>query len=142
MVNSMKISFEENSDRADRQFIADNLDGFNRSRVGYDDYQPLNYFLRDEDNAIVGGLLASTLWHWLHIDILWLEEKYRNQGFGRQLLSAGEQKAIERGCRFAFLDTWEFQAKDFYLKFGYEVFGELKDFPNGHTRYFLKKNLR
>jgi GNAT superfamily N-acetyltransferase len=142
MIDSLKISFEKKSERADREFLADNIDKFNCSRVGYDDYKPLNHFLRDENGVIVGGLLAETLWQWLHIDILWLEEKYRNQGLGRKLMLAAEQKAIERGCQFAFLDTWEFQAKEFYLKLGYEVFGELPNFPNSHSRYFLKKTLQ
>jgi ribosomal protein S18 acetylase RimI-like enzyme len=142
MNDSLKTSFEEKSERDDRNFIADKIDGYNSSRVGYDDYKPLNYFLRDENNVIVGGLLAETLWEWLHIDILWLDEKYRNQGIGRELMLAAEQKAIERGCRFAFLDTWDFQAKEFYLKLGYEVFGELPNFPKSHSRYFMKKNLQ
>lgn len=141
MNNSPKISFEEKSSSEDRGFIADKIDGYNGSRVGYDDYKPLNFFLRDENDVIVGGLLAATLWQWLHVDILWLEEKYRNQGIGRKLMLAAEQKAFERGCRFTFLDTWDFQAKEFYLKLGYEVFGELPDFPVGHSRYFMKKNI-
>jgi hypothetical protein len=41
----------------------------------------------------------------------------------------------------AYLDTFSFQAPDFYKKLGYEVFGELQDFPHGHQRYFMKKRL-
>lgn len=142
MTDLLKISFEEKPERDDIKFVADKIDGFNCSRVGYDDFEPLNYFLRDENNVIVGGLLAATLWQWLHIDILWIEEKYRNQGYGQKLMLTSEQKAVERGCRFVFLDTWEFQAKEFYLKLGYEVFGELPNFPKDYSRYFLKKNLQ
>lgn len=138
----MKISFEEKPESDDIKFIANKIDEFNCSRVGFDDFEHLRYFLRDENNELVGGLLAITFWQWLHIDILWLDEKYRNQGFGRKLMLAAEQKAIERGCKFAFLDTWEFQAKEFYLKLGYEVFGELPNFPKGYSRYFLKKTLQ
>jgi hypothetical protein len=29
----------------------------------------------------------------------------------------------------------DFQAKDFYKKNGYEVFGELDNVPDGHKRY-------
>jgi hypothetical protein len=38
-------------------------------------------------------------------------------------------------------DTFDFQAKDFYLKQGYEIFGVLKDCPSGHKRYYMKKIL-
>jgi GNAT superfamily N-acetyltransferase len=142
MKDSLTISFEDNPERNDLEFIGKNIDEFNRVHVGYDDFKPLNYFLRDENNLLVGGLLAATYLQCLYVKILWLEEKYRNQGYGQKLLLAGEREAIKRGCKFAFLDTWEFQAPKFYLKLGYEVFGELTNFPNGHSRYYLKKNLQ
>ena len=43
--------------------------------------------------------------------------------------------------RLIHLDTFDFQAKDFYLKHGYEVFGVLDDCPKGHKRYYMKKVL-
>ena len=140
MNDSLTVSFEEKPKGDDLDFIRKNLREFNRSRVGDDDSEPLNYFLRDENSLLVGGLLAETYWQCLYVNILWLEEKYRNQGCGQKLLLAGEQEAIRRGSKFAYLDTWDFQAPRFYLKLGYEVFGEL-NFPTGYTRYFLKKNL-
>jgi hypothetical protein len=39
------------------------------------------------------------------------------------------------------LETLSFQARGFYERYGYSVFGELDDFPPGHRKYFLKKNL-
>ena len=32
-----------------------------------------------------------------------------------------------------------FQALSFYQKLGYQIFGQLEDYPVGHTRYFLQK---
>ncbi len=55
--------------------------------------------------------------------------------------SRAELEARQRGARCAYLDTFSFQAPDFYKKQGYEVFGELRDFPEGHRRYFLRKQL-
>jgi len=52
-----------------------------------------------------------------------------------------EVEARKRGARYAYLDTFDFQAPEFYKKYGYEVFGVLEDFPSGHTRYFMKKQL-
>lgn len=40
-----------------------------------------------------------------------------------------------------FLTTHSFQARPFYERFGYEVFGELSDHPAGHILYFMKKTL-
>ncbi|MGI9036467.1 MAG: GNAT family N-acetyltransferase [Pyrinomonadaceae bacterium] len=93
MIDSLKISFEEKPERDDIKFIANNIDKFNCSRIGYDDFKPLNYFLREENNALVGGLLAATLWQWLHIDILWLAEKYRNRGFRSEVTVSKRTKS-------------------------------------------------
>ena len=52
-----------------------------------------------------------------------------------------EDEARQRGAKNAYLDTFSFQVPDFYKQHGYEVFGELPDFPPGHQRYFMKKQL-
>jgi hypothetical protein len=52
-----------------------------------------------------------------------------------------ESEAVNRGCASSWLDTFSFQARGFYEKLGYRVFGELCDNPPGHTRFFLKKSL-
>jgi hypothetical protein len=58
------------------------------------------------------------------------------------MLAVAEQHAIERGCTGAHLDTASFQARPFYEKLGYTVFGTLEDHPVGHTHYLLSKRLR
>ncbi len=56
-----------------------------------------------------------------------------------------EREAQNKGAILVHLDTFDFQAKDFYLRHGYEVFGVLENPPTGfykqHKRYYLKKNL-
>ena len=52
-----------------------------------------------------------------------------------------ENEAKALGVKLSLLDTFDFQAKDFYLKHGYEIFGVLKDCPAGHERYYLSKGL-
>ena len=114
---------------------------FNRSQVGDDNHRALAIFLRDRQDTIIAGLTGGTYWGWLHIDILWVDEQIRGQGYGRKLLAAAEQEAARRGCQYTHLDTMSFQARGFYEKQGYVVFGELKDLPQGHRRYYLKKAL-
>jgi GNAT superfamily N-acetyltransferase len=72
---------------------------------------------------------------------MWIKEEVRGRGYGRRLLAMAEDEARQRGAKNAFLDTFSFQAPGFYEHFGYEVFGELGEFPAGHTRYFLRKQL-
>jgi GNAT superfamily N-acetyltransferase len=72
---------------------------------------------------------------------LWVKEKYRKEGYGSVLLNEVEKIAKEKGCNLVHLDTFDFQAKDFYLKQGYEIFGVLDDCPIEHKRYYMKKNI-
>jgi GNAT superfamily N-acetyltransferase len=95
-----------------------------------------------ETDELLGGLWASTAYDYLHIDALYLHESLRRRGLGRQLIRQAEVEAIRRGCTNAYLDTFSFQARGFYEKLGYDVFGALQDFPKGHTRFFMAKLLK
>jgi GNAT superfamily N-acetyltransferase len=81
------------------------LDAYNRQHAGDDAFQSLTLLVRDPEGAVVGGLLGATYWSWLVIEILWLAEGVRGDGWGSQLLRTAEQIAIERGCHAAHLDT-------------------------------------
>lgn len=109
--------------------------------VGARDYRPLGLALRAPDGAFVGGLHGATMWGWLMVEGIWVAEELRGRGLGRRLLLAVETMAAERGCRGAWLGTFDFQARKFYERLGYTVFGELPDFPAGHTHYELRKSL-
>lgn len=78
----------------------------------------------------------------MHIDALWVNEKYQKRGLGSRLLKEVEAVAAENGCTLAHLSTFDFQAKDFYIKHGYEVFGTLENSPERHCRYYLKKKIQ
>lgn len=102
----------------------------------------IRYVIKNNKNEVLGGINADLYyWNILYIDSIWLLESIRNKGFGMQLLKKVEEKAKENNCTLIHLDTFDFQAKDFYLKHGYEVFGVLDDCPSGHKRFYLKKVL-
>ena len=78
---------------------------------------------------------------WLHVRTLAVAMPVRGQGFGRELMKRAETYAVERGCTDAFLDTFSFQARPFYEKLGYRVFGTLENHPVGHQHFFMTKKL-
>ncbi|MDX9956267.1 MAG: GNAT family N-acetyltransferase, partial [Anaerolineae bacterium] len=86
-------------------------------------------------------IIGETHWDWFYVNLMWLPEELRRHGYGKQLLALAEEEARRRGARHAYLDTFSFQAPEFYKKYGYQVFGTLENFPQGHQRYFLTKDL-
>lgn len=94
-----------------------------------------------ETGAPVGGLCGRSLWDHLFIELVFVPENLRQSRWGTKLMDLAEAEARARGCRVAWLDTFSFQARPFYEKRGYELFGVLDDFPRGHARYFLRKEL-
>ena len=119
------------------EYILKNLIDYNRSQVGRDS-RPFVVALK-QDNEVMGGAECVSMWDWMHIKLLWVKESERKQGCGTSILKLIEKEAIERKCLGIHLDTFSFQAKEFYLKFGFTVFGEINDHPKGHDRYYLKK---
>lgn len=105
-------------------------------------YRPLAILLlHPTTDEIMGGLWSATAYAHLHIDLLFVPETLRGTGVGRQLLAQAESEAVQRGCRGAWLDTFSFQARGFYERLGYTVFGTIDDYPPGHRRFFLQKTL-
>ncbi len=103
--------------------------------------EPLALFVRDAAGEIIGGLTADTYWDgWLEIADLWLADSLRGQGLGAELLRRAEIEAQVRGCTRAQLQTFSFQARDFYSKYGWRVIGALEDFPPGETFYWMRKD--
>ena len=130
----------------DADYICDRLVAYNLRQVEKTqkvDFVNINKKVVDENNIIIAGCIAKMYcWNIVYVDILWVDEQYRKHGLGTQLLNEIEKIAIEEKCRLIHLDTFDFQAKDFYIKQGYEVFGVLEDCPANHCRYYLKKKLQ
>jgi GNAT superfamily N-acetyltransferase len=128
---------ENNSVKA----LEEALYAYNREATGQVDWSPVVFCLRDQSGGLSGGLSGYVWAGWLHITMLWLHEDMRGQGFGRALLDAAEAHARALGCRDVYLNTFSFQAPEFYLAHGYRCFGQLADYPSGHTHYFMQKHL-
>lgn len=116
------------------------LRAFNVERIGDMGFEPVTVFLRDGDDRVVGGLLGEIRWRWLYVSKLWVREAHRG-GAGSRLMAAAEQHAAAHGCIGVFLDTFEFQARPFYERLGYELFGTLEGYPPGYRQYYLAKRL-
>ena len=138
MSNEYQIVYR---DQPEWEIIGGGISDFNTQQAGADNGKNLCFVLQTPDEEIVGGVIGATYWNWYYVNLMWIRDEHRGRGYGRQLLEMAEAEARQRGAQNVYLDTFSFQAPDFYKKLGYQVFGELPDFPIGHQRYFLKKEL-
>ena len=128
-------------DKPEWGVIGGGIHNYNIQQAGDDKGQTMCFVIQGPDEEIVGGVIAAIHWEWLYIDLMWIKEEFRGLGYGQRLLKLVEEKGRELGAKNAYLDTFSFQALDFDQKYGYQVFGELQDFPAGHQRYYLTKQL-
>ncbi len=135
------MSIEPEPAETVRAAVLAGLRAYNRRHAEAPDFRPLVLAARSTEGTIIGGLVAETGWRWLHIDLLWVAENHRGRGLGRRLLHSAENEARARGAGHAYLDTFDFQARPFYEREGYTVFGVQDDFPPGHRRFYLRKDL-
>lgn len=136
-----RISVEPDADPADVSTVQRGLREYNVAFIGEPGEEPVQIFLRDDAGMVVGGLLGHVKWRWLYVSKLWVDDSHRGEGGGVGLMKAAEEHALSRGCIGAYLDTFEYQARPFYEKLGYSVFGVLEGYPPEYRQYHLSKRL-
>lgn len=138
---NFKLELSDVADEEVRKLIVAPLVEYNASQAGPGNGRPLVITMKDESEQIVGGLWGHTGYEWLFTQLLVVPSSQRGSGVGTKLMLMAESEAMRRGCIGAWLDTFEFQARGFYERIGYECFAELQNYPTGYSRYFLKKAL-
>lgn len=142
----MEIEVTTEPSAADLELVSQGIQAFNRRTVPgipeVADDLVFAVFARDPEGNVVGGIRAKAFWGYLCIELLWLSEAARGGRVGTRLVQRAEAFALQHGYTRARVETTSFQARPFYEKLGYEVYGVLEDCPPGHTSYYLKKELR
>jgi hypothetical protein len=110
----LRLSVENNPSWEDRELIGDGLGAYNAPFLRDPSYAYFRIFVRGDAGAIRAGLI------------------------GRMAVRQLAMGAF--GCHSAWLDTFSFEAPEFYRKLGYREFARL-DYPPDHQRIFLKKQL-
>lgn len=122
------------------QIIREGIVNFNAQTLGECSGQ-FSIYLKDENSIIRGGAVVWVHKESIYVDILWIEESLRGQGYGTKLLQAAEEEGKKRGCKYSTVDTYSFQAEEFYLKNEYQIIGEVRNYLFHHTKIFFRKEL-
>lgn len=101
----------------------------------------LNWLARNSQGELVGVLTGDLLWDWFYIDELWVDESQRGTGLGKKLMSRAEEYAAAHTLTGLWLWTQSWQAAAYYERLGYREFTRFPDFPKGHFRVGLRKQL-
>lgn len=121
--------------------IRNKLRAYNAQHVDLELIKEIALFIKNDEGNRVAGLLAITWGNWMHIHSLWVDETLRRTGYGSRMLQAAEQEALIRGCQRVCVDTFSFQAREFYEKQGYRLQMTLEQIPLHHRQHYLVKYL-
>ena len=139
--NDMKVRITKDGDERDIRDIFEMLKEYNLSNREQSENVPIGIFCENEAGKKFAGLTGETFGNWLCIHYLFVDEQLRGSGIGSKLLSAAENEAIQRGCKYAFVDTFSFQAPEFYKKHGYKEVFTLNEYPYTGKRHYYTKEL-
>ena len=92
------------------------------------------------ESNLVGALSAYTAWSEIYVDDIWIKKEYRGKGLGKKLLDELESKFKGQGYNNINLVTSLFQAREFYIKCGFEIEFERinKHNPQLSKTFFIK----
>ena len=138
-MTELSISIESPPTKATLEVLDNGLDAHN-AKFAPEHFEEFATTLKLSSGEVKGGIYAIVWAGMLFIKWLWIDEAHRRGGHGRALMAAAEAEGRKRGCSAVWLDTFEFQARPFYEKLGYDCFGAL-DYPPGFKRFFMKKAL-
>jgi GNAT superfamily N-acetyltransferase len=139
---SVRIDVSQAPGEAEYLAILKPLRAYNVAQAGDAKPERFALLIRDElTNEVIGGLYGRSLYSWLFIELLAVPDQCRGQGMGSRLMHMAEDHARKNECIGIWLDTFSFQAPEFYRKHGFVEFAKVEDFPPGHQRFFFQKRL-
>jgi len=105
--------------------------------------EPICRVIKDFEGNVIAGIIARIYNNFksLDVSVMWVKEEFRKCSYGTMLLENIEKEALKKGVNFVHLGTLGFQAKDFYVKKGYEIFAVLDECALNNKVYYMKKRL-
>lgn len=140
----MKIDYStsDSVDKEARKEVGSMLSKYNADSLQIDERgEHMEILARNENGEVLGGLYGFTRWTWMYVDWLVLRDDARKKGIGSELMRLCEIECKKREINRIRLNTFGFQAPDFYKKLGFEVVAIEEDFPPDSRTYYMQKYL-
>lgn len=144
MTQDRQPQFAEGPDEALEKTLKNNLrEETHRKTNGLSDTKQCFHFtVKDNAENIAAGVTAETKGLWLYIQYLWVSEGLRGQGLGRMLLEKAMEEGYKRGCRKAYLETYSWEAPDFYKKLGFEISDKLEGIYGQYDFFYFQRPIK
>jgi len=137
--SGIAISVHDDLPRDDARRVDEGLGEANDLAAPLHEVRPLSCFASDQSGQVLGGAVGRTWGPCCELQQLWVEPAQRRKGIASRLLREFEARARQRGCATFYLETFSFQAPDFYRSHGYEVDHEHAVYPHGIVKYLMVK---
>ena len=141
--DSTRFTIHKDSTKESKKIIHEGMRKYNKEKLGdLRSVHPeigIKLVIKNDDGRVIGGLSGYTTLGTMNIGELWVDEEYRNQGYGMELLTTAEELAKEQGCIAGQTACFTFQELDFLKDQGYNSYGCLDGYPKGVKEYLLIK---
>ncbi|MFX1607144.1 MAG: GNAT family N-acetyltransferase [Promethearchaeota archaeon] len=128
----------------DVKMFKQGLESYNmeKTRGEFNSPQPWqNLVLKNKDGEVIGGIFTSTLYWTQYLEVLWVDERYRGLGYGKDLVLEAQRLAKEIGCVSSHVYTFSWQAPDFYQAVGYDLIVTYDGYQGGIKEHILMTRL-
>ncbi|WP_414054598.1 GNAT family N-acetyltransferase [Macrococcus equi] len=110
------------------------------NKPNWREWREFNYHIKD-GSKVIAGVVAESRYQTVEIEFLYVDEEYRNQGLGKLLLDYLETVAKRQGMTSILVNTYSFQAPEFYLKMGYELLFKIEKAFGNVDQYYYRKQI-
>ena len=138
-MNELKFEVKTNPDSEEQKIIRNGIIEFNESIIK-DKHECFNIIVKNNENIIAGAIIYQHK-DALYIDVIWCLEEYRKNGIGSKLMNMIEDEARNKSIKKLFVDTYAFQAQEFYKKHNFKVISVVPEYLAGYDRIFMRKDI-
>jgi len=142
MADPLRWEFTDSPQASDLEAVDAGLHLYNLAAADLAAVRPLACFSRAKSGEVIGGLRARQWGRAVEVQQLWVDERHRRRGVAARLMRMLEQAAVERGATVIYLDTFSFQAPEFYRRCGYESVLRIDGFPDGIAKHLMTKRVQ
>jgi GNAT superfamily N-acetyltransferase len=139
MKNNIFIDETENSDLI--KVIKKGIIEYNAPFFGSNPSKSFIIYIKNYKLDIIAGLTGFYKGKYARVDLFWVDKAVRHQGLGKRLILKLEEFCKIKGCCYIQLETFDFQARPFYEKLGFECIGTVSKWVEDRDCYFMRKTL-